>query len=68
MDQQPEATEPTVEDETPAVPVRSPALSPQEVLFLFLVCMLVGFIGVLIGFVPLVFIAMAAPLIVALLA
>jgi len=68
MDQQPEATEPREEEETPAAPVRSPALSPPEVLFVFLACMLVGFIGVLIGFIPLVFIAMAAPLIVSLLA
>lgn len=68
MDQQPEPIEPTVEEETPATAARSPVLSPGEVLFLFLACMLVGFIGVLIGFVPLVFLAMAGPLVVALLA
>ncbi len=68
MDQQPEPIEPTIDEEAPAAAARTPALSPNEVLFLFLACMIVGFIGVLIGFVPLVLLAMAGPLVVALLA
>ena len=68
MDEQPELIEPTIEEDAPAVQAKSPALSPNEVLFLFLACMLVGFIGVLIGFVPLVMLAMAGPLVVAMLA
>ncbi len=68
VEQQPELIEPTIEEDVPAAQAKAPALSPNEVLFLFLACTLVGFIGVLIGFTPLVILAMAGPLVVALLA
>ncbi len=68
MDQQPELIEPTIEEDAPVAQPKSPTLAPNEVLFLFLACMFVGFIGVLVGFVPLIILAMAGPLVVALLA
>ncbi len=71
MEQQPESLEPTTEqpEQPAAVPAtKSPVFSPNEALFLFLACMLLGFVGVLVGFVPLVAIAMAGPIIVAMLA
>lgn len=71
MEQQPQPLEPATEQpEQPAVlpATKAPVFSPDEALFLFLACMLLGFVGVLVGFVPLVAIAMAGPIIVAMLA
>jgi hypothetical protein len=68
MEEQPETIEPELIDSPASQPAQSPTLSRNEVLFIFLACTLVGFVGVLIGFVPLVAIAMIGPIIAALLA
>ncbi len=70
MDQQPETNE-QISIEQPAeaqVVERQPVLNRNEVLFLFLACMVLGFIGVLSGFVPLVAVAMLGPIVLAFLA
>ncbi len=67
MEQQPENLDPTTSNQPVEAAAKPSILSGDEKLFLFLACMLIGFIGVLIGFVPLVAVAMIGPVIIAML-
>lgn len=67
MEQPPDQLDaPTEEDVVPPKP--SPVLTPNEVLFVFLASLVIGVIGVLSGIVPLIAIAMFAPVVAAMLA
>lgn len=68
MEQQPETIEQTPEQQPAELVAPKPILSTNEVLFVFLASMVLGFVGVLIGFVPLVVLAMLAPIVAAFLA
>jgi hypothetical protein len=64
VDQQPEVVEQPAVDEQADVQARPKVLSRNEALFIFLACMLIGFIGTLVGFVPLIALAMIGPVVV----
>jgi hypothetical protein len=68
VDQQSDTIEQTPEEQPAEAVAPKPVLSTNEVLFVFLASMILGFAGVLIGFVPLVALAMLGPIIVAFLA
>lgn len=63
MDNQHLAHEETAEQPSPPAPSAARALSDDQLLLLFLGCTLVGFIAVLIGFTPLVVLAMIGPVV-----